>query len=363
MPEVNVKGVTKRFDGKPVVQDVSFTVKDGEVFSLLGPSGCGKTTTLRLIAGLEYPDGGEIWIGDKLVSSVSSRVFVAPEKRKIGMVFQSYAVWPHMTVFGNVGYALTASRTPKKVVKEKVENILALVGLEGLEDRPATQLSGGQQQRVALARALVFEPELLLLDEPLSNLDAALREHMRIELRLLQRRLGFTAIYVTHDQAEALVLSDIIAVMNQGRIEQLGSPRTIWEQPSTRFVVDFVGKVNHVLGKVVDLSPERAVVRIPKANNLMLACKPNESTRLNEDVLLYVRPHSITLTKDEPRDKENVWQCVVKVNAYLGDHLDCDFLAGEQELRASAPPSERVRPGNMIYARFDPESIMVWRPN
>jgi iron(III) transport system ATP-binding protein len=362
MPEVKVKNITKKFDRTVAVDNLSFTVKDGELISILGPSGCGKSTTLRMIAGLEQPDSGEIWIGDRLVNSVEAGVFVPPEKRKIGMVFQSYAVWPHMTVFGNVAYPLMIAGVSKNERAPRVEAVLELVGLKGFGNRLSTMLSGGQQQRVALARALVIEPEILLLDEPLSNLDAILREHMRIELRSLQQRLKVTAVYVTHDQAEALTLSDVIAVMNQGRIVQYDHPKAVWERPQNKFVTDFMGKVNYLEGEVIEVTPENCLVKVSKANDLTVPCKPNEYTKLNKKVMLCVRPQAIQLFATQPDMSENSWPCTVKISAYLGDHLDYEVLCGEQELKTSAPSSIKVSPGGSIFARFDPDSIIVWEP-
>jgi iron(III) transport system ATP-binding protein len=241
---LTLTNVVKRFGHLTAVDHLNLDVQEGEFLTLLGPSGCGKSTTLRLIAGLERPNEGTIKLGDRIMSSGESRVFTPPEKRGMGMVFQSYAVWPHMTVAQNVGFPLKLRRVPRAEQQERVSNALRMVGLEGLESRGATQLSGGQQQRVALARALVHNPSVLLLDEPLSNLDAKLREQMRLELRLLQRRLQITTIFVTHDQAEAMVLSDRIIVMNHGHVEQIGGPDEIYERPNTRFVMDFVGRVN-----------------------------------------------------------------------------------------------------------------------
>ena len=230
-------------------------VRRGEVFTLLGPSGCGKTTTLRLVAGLERPDAGEITLRGRIVASVPRRVFLAPNLRNLGMVFQSYAIWPHMTVFENIAYPLTLRGVKRGVIRDKVERVLGLVGLEGLEARAATLLSGGQMQRLALCRALVYEPDLLLLDEPFSNLDAKLREQMRIELKLLQRRLGITVLFVTHDQIEALSLSDRIAVMQRGRVEQVGPPRSLYEHPASAFVRDFLGQTVILPGRVAKLVP------------------------------------------------------------------------------------------------------------
>ena len=231
------------------VDDVSFTIEQGEFFTLLGPSGCGKTTTLRCVAGLERPQSGKIHLRGRAVFDASNRVFVVPNQRNIGMVFQSYAIWPHLTVFNNVAFPLKAAgQYNLKSMRDKVARSLDLVGLAGFEERPATQLSGGQQQRVALARALVKEPDLLLLDEPLSNLDTKLRERMRAELKRLQRELGITTLYVTHDQMEGILLSDRIAVMNGGRILQLGKPDEVYERPDSQFVADFMGSTNLLRG-------------------------------------------------------------------------------------------------------------------
>jgi ABC-type Fe3+/spermidine/putrescine transport system ATPase subunit len=233
---LRLAGVSKLFGLAPAVDRVSLEIQRGEIFTLLGPSGCGKTTTLRLVAGLERPDAGEIVLRGRVVASAARRLFVAPHKRNLGMVFQSYAIWPHMTVFENVAYPLRLRGTTGAVVRDKVVRVLDLVGLSGLEERSATLLSGGQMQRLALCRSLVYEPDLLLLDEPFSNLDAKLREQMRVELKLLQRRLGVTVLFVTHDQIEALSLSDRIAVMQRGRVEQVGTPRDLYERPGSPFV-------------------------------------------------------------------------------------------------------------------------------
>src|SRR5688572_31968536 len=233
-------------------QDVSFTIDEGRLFTLLGPSGCGKTTTLRSIAGLERPRAGEISVNGRVVYSSSKNIFVAPNRRGFGMVFQSYAIWPHMTVFQNAAFPLEVGdrKYTTTQVRDNVMRVLTAVQLDHLAEREATKLSGGQQQRLALARALVMEPALLLLDEPLSNLDAKLREKMRFELKRLQRELRITTIYVTHDQAEALALSHEIAVMHEGRIQQIGTPREIYERPASKFVADFVGNTNFIEGTV-----------------------------------------------------------------------------------------------------------------
>src|SRR6186997_1485860 len=271
-------------------QDVTFTVEEGRLFTLLGPSGCGKTTTLRSIAGLERPRAGEISVNGRVVFSSGKRVFVAPNRRGFGMVFQSYAIWPHMTVFENAAFPLEVGdrKYSRKQIRENVTRVLTAVQLDHLADREATKLSGGQQQRLALARALVMEPALLLLDEPLSNLDAKLRERMRFELKRLQRELGITTVYVTHDQSEALALSHEIAVMSEGRIQQIASPREIYERPVNSFVADFVGSTNFLDGSV--LGPDGAEgqyrVRTPIGDVSVLG---TEAFKPNDKVLVSVR--------------------------------------------------------------------------
>ena len=250
MASVTLKHITKAFGKNVVVQDVDQVIRGGEFVTLLGPSGCGKTTILRMIAGFERPTEGEIWFDDRLISG--GKTFVPPEKRGIGMVFQNYAVWPHMTVFENTAYPLTIRKCPKEELKERVERALSLMNLTEYADRLPSQLSGGQQQRVALARALVAEPELLLLDEPLSNLDAKLRESMRFEIKRLQEKLGITVVYVTHDQTEAMAMSDRIFVINRGEVQQTGTPEEIYNHPANPFVADFLGKVDFFRGEVKD---------------------------------------------------------------------------------------------------------------
>jgi len=235
---VRLERVAKRFGGIAALEEVTLTVPPGSLVTLLGPSGCGKTTTLRIVAGLEQPTSGRIWIGEREVTGLP------PSGRNVTMMFQSYALFPHLSVFENVAYGLRVSRRPAAEIRRRVEGALALVGLPGFEGRQPGQLSGGQQQRVALARAIVMEPEVILFDEPLSNLDAKLRKRVRGELRHLQRRLGITSLYVTHDQAEALAMSDTVVVMNQGRVEQVGTPVELYRRPATRFVADFVGEAN-----------------------------------------------------------------------------------------------------------------------
>jgi iron(III) transport system ATP-binding protein len=335
-------------------QDVSFDVPAGKLFTLLGPSGCGKTTTLRSIAGLERPAAGEIRVAGEVMSAKG--VFVAPNRRGLGMVFQSYAIWPHMTVFENAAFPL---RVSKRFSKEKVTRVLRTVALEDLADREATKLSGGQQQRLALARAIVMEPRLLLLDEPLSNLDAKLRERMRFELKRLQRELGITTVYVTHDQSEALALSHAIAVMNAGRIEQTGSPRDIYERPRNRFVADFVGSTNLLEARV--LGREGDFYRVSSQIGGMKV-HASEPLAVDEIVTVSLRPEDIELS-ESPRDGANSWEGTVYQKVFLGESVDFQVAIGEHHVQSRAHPSLRTRIEEKIYLRADPEKCVALKRN
>lgn len=295
------------------LQGIELEVLEGEFCVLLGPSGCGKTTTLRCVAGLERPDAGEIEIGGTLVTSVEQRIYVPTEKRDLGMVFQSYAIWPHMTVFQNVAFPLTQGyrRIPRNRVAEKVRHALKLVQLEGLSDRPATDLSGGQQQRVAMARAMVTEPKILLMDEPLSNLDARLREQMRVELKKITRSIGVTALYVTHDQAEALSLGDKVCVMNEGEILQVGAPQEVYTHPKTLFVAKFVGEMNLIKATVTD----REEILSPLGK---LRCRVPADFSSGKEVTLAIRPEHLRLRPLGQEPVEGVKGTIVTKN-YLGD--------------------------------------------
>jgi iron(III) transport system ATP-binding protein len=340
-------------------QDVGFTVPEGQLFTLLGPSGCGKTTTLRSIAGLERPRLGEIAVKDRVVYSSSKKVFVPPNRRGFGMVFQSYAIWPHMTVFQNAAFPLEVGdkKYSRQQVREKVMRVLAATQLEKFADRDATKLSGGQQQRLALARALVMEPQLLLLDEPLSNLDAKLREKMRFELKRLQRDLGITTIYVTHDQSEALALSHEIAVMSEGRIQQIGSPREIYERPINSFVADFVGSTNFLDGSVLgpDGSEGRYRVRTEIGDLTVLATEP---LRPEDKVLLSVRPEDVELQEARP-DGQNVREARVDQKVFLGECVDFQVKLGERTLLSRRHPSLRTPIGHSIFVNLDPDKCIA----
>jgi iron(III) transport system ATP-binding protein len=345
-------------------QDVSFTVAEGRLFTLLGPSGCGKTTTLRSIAGLERPRAGEISVSGRVVYSSSRGVFVAPNRRGFGMVFQSYAIWPHMSVFENAAFPLQVGRRrSRKEIRDSVMRVLTAVQLEDLAEREATKLSGGQQQRLALARALVMEPALLLLDEPLSNLDAKLREKMRFELKRLQRELKITTVYVTHDQAEALALSHEIAVMNEGRIRQIGTPRDIYERPASQFVADFVGTTNFVDGLVVTASgptptPEpswRCIVRTEIGNVEVWSA---QELQPEDRVALSVRPEDVELTESKPPGN-NVWEGRVAQKVFLGEAVDFQVEIGPRALFSRRHPTLRTKVGEPIFVQLNPEKCIV----
>ncbi|MEP7206495.1 MAG: ABC transporter ATP-binding protein [Casimicrobiaceae bacterium] len=339
-------------------QNVAFDVPEGKLFTLLGPSGCGKTTTLRSIAGLERPKSGEITVSGEPVYSSTKGVFIAPNRRNFGMVFQSYAIWPHMTVFQNAAFPLEVGkkRYSRKDVQTKVMKVLTAVDLDKFAEREATKLSGGQQQRLALARALVMEPKLLLLDEPLSNLDAKLRERMRFELKRLQRELKLTTIYVTHDQSEALALSHEIAVMSEGRIVQIGSPRDIYERPRNKFVADFVGLTNFIDGSIA--GPGESAGRYRAATEIGdLTVTSAENLPNGTEVVLSVRPEDVEL-KDEPvQDRDpayNYSQGRVDQKVFLGEYVDFQVKVGERLLLARAHPSLRTPIGGQVYIRINP---------
>jgi iron(III) transport system ATP-binding protein len=339
-------------------QDVSFTVAEGHLFTLLGPSGCGKTTTLRSIAGLERPRQGSITVNDRVVYSSSTGVFVAPNQRGFGMVFQSYAIWPHMNVFQNVAFPLEVGsrRCTRQEIRDSVMQVLTAVQLDQLADRNATTLSGGQQQRLALARALVMKPALLLLDEPLSNLDAKLREKMRFELKRLQRELKITTVYVTHDQGEALALSHEIAVMHEGRIQQIGSPRDIYERPATQFVADFVGSSNFIDGTVTGPAPDGSVIVRTEIGDVTV--RALQTLAADERVAVSVRPEDVDLTEDRPAGA-NVWEGRVDQKVFLGEAVDFQVKVGTRTLLSRRHPTLRTKIGDAIFVQLDPEKCVV----
>lgn len=340
-------------------QDVTFEIGEGEFFTLLGPSGCGKTTTLRSIAGLERPKSGEIHVDKAVIFSGARSIFVAPNRRGFGMVFQSYAIWPHMNVFSNTAFPLQVNRErrlSRAQIQEKVMRVLKAVQLDHLHDRQATQLSGGQQQRLALARALVMEPKLLLLDEPLSNLDAKLREAMRFELKRLQRELRITTVYVTHDQSEALAMSHQIAVMSQGRIQQLGTPREIYEKPQNKFVADFVGATNFIDGTVVSQAGSMCVVDTDVGQ---LHARSVDAFRPGDAVSLSVRPEDLQLSEERPERGGNVLEGMIDQKIFLGESVDVRVKIGERLLLSRAHPSMRTPIGRPVWVSVDPQQIVA----
>ena len=356
---VNIRSLEKYFgedrDRVHVLKGVSLEVPEGSLYTFLGPSGCGKTTTLRCVAGLERPDGGEISISDKTVFSSEKRAYVPPNHRPIGMVFQSYAIWPHMTVFENVAYPLTIQRQPKATIKQKVLDVLKVVGLQGLGDRPAPKLSGGQQQRVAFARALVNEPKVMLLDEPLSNLDAKLREQMRFEIKALQRRVNITTIYVTHDQAEALAISDQIAVMHAGKLIEVGTPHQLYSRPKRRFTATFLGLTNLIEGRVLELGGNSDPGRMETKNG-SLSFVPATRMEKGQAVVISIRPEHIEVHKQKPQEADNVVEGTIKDAVFMGDAFHCHVAVQDQLLRVHTHPFQPMTPGEKVYLHLDPQS-------
>ncbi len=347
------------------VNDVSFEVKEGELFTLLGPSGCGKTTTLRSIAGLEKPDSGTIKVGDRVMFSAGGNgggrtINMPANQRGLGMVFQSYAIWPHMTVFDNVAFPLQvrkrSERLSKKEIRERVERVLETMELSPQIDRQATKLSGGQQQRLALARALVIQPPLLLLDEPLSNLDAKLRESLRYELKRLQRELGITSIYVTHDQVEALALSTHIAVMQSGAVVQLGKPREVYTDPTNKFVAEFIGTSNFIPATIGERSGTRYVV---ETTNGTLHIDAAHELPVGHDVVVSIRPEAVELSTQSRPGVPNEWNGTVVTRAFLGDAVDHVVAVGKQEIRVRTNPDISIEPGSQVYLQLDPSKISL----
>jgi iron(III) transport system ATP-binding protein len=341
---ITVADLAKDFIGEEglvrAVDGISFEVPTGKLMTLLGPSGCGKTTTLRCLAGLERPNHGEIVIGDRTVVSTTRAIFIPVHKRKIGMVFQSYAIWPHMTVMENVCYPLGEMRFNSQEKLERGKAALALVGLDGLENRPSPNLSGGQQQRVALARALVGEPEVLLLDEPLSNLDAKLREAMRSELRALQQRLGITTVYVTHDQTEALSMSDFVCVMSHGKIIEQGTPRELYEMPKTRFAAEFLGMTNFLTS-------------CPHGCKIVAAGDPRQERFLS------IRPEDIDVRRSGGRGQDSSWRGEVTRALFMGSHTHCDIRVADQLLKATVHHSLPLTVGDEVFVTWNPRLCSV----
>jgi iron(III) transport system ATP-binding protein len=350
LASVELRGLTKRYGSHAAVDDVSLTIEHGSLVCLLGPSGCGKTTTLRLIAGFVEPSAGEIRVGERIVSSAARTL--PPEQRNMSMIFQSYALWPHMTVGENVAYGLKLRKNDRGTIARKLKSILTTTHLEHLADRYPGELSGGQQQRVALARALVVEPETLLLDEPLSNLDANLREEMRFEVRRLHDEYRYTTVYVTHDQSEAMTTADVIAVMNAGKVEQAGSPEDIYERPRSEFVARFIGGSNVMKGKVADDG------RVECAG-AMLRCNGRKRAS-GSDVAVSIRPHLIRIWVSPPEQMENIVQGTVTRQVFLGSSRDYMVAAADDtQLRVVASTAENVPQGAPVWLYMPPDGCRL----
>ena len=367
MSFLRIENLYKTFNRIVAVNRINLDINQGEFFTLLGSSGCGKTTTLRLVGGLEKPDGGEIHLGDRCLVSDRHKLFVKPEKRDMGMVFQSYALWPHMTVFENVSYPLKLRGIKGAKVEKTVAEILGLVGLAGLEERPAPALSGGQQQRVALARALVFSPHVLLLDEPLSNLDAQLREEMRRELKSLQQRLHITVLFVTHDQIEALSLSERIAIMNAGQLEQVGNPEEVYYHPTTPFVRDFLGKTFLLPGKVLGISDRQVDVEIPQFSAAPIAIRRSNLSPsadglpgVGQSVMVAIRPEQVELWGEAPEGKANMVPAHLQAAQFLGDRYEYTVALGSETRVLVSPASQRLKAGDKVYLELKSEGISLW---
>jgi iron(III) transport system ATP-binding protein len=359
---VEVQGLVKWFGNDPAVNGISFSIPRGKFLTLLGPSGCGKTTTLMSIAGLYRIDAGTIRVGGVTYTSKAEGIFLPPEKRDMGMVFQSYAIWPHMTVVENVAYPLEIRKIASNEIRDRVAAVLQLVGLTETAGKLATQLSGGQQQRTALARAIVSHPRLLLFDEPLSNLDLKLREQMRVELKRIQHEVGITSIYVTHDHAEALIMSDEIIVMSKGCIEQKGSPHEIYIRPVNAYVSNFIGVANLLKGRVVEVTaPGRGEVELMEgATPVRLPCVLGEQIKVGQHAVVSVRPESVKVSHDgsgAARIEGEVLQVI-----FLGNWVDCRVRWGTYEWKVLAHPRSGLRKGEKVYLRLDPERTLVVQP-
>jgi iron(III) transport system ATP-binding protein len=364
---LRIQNLYKTFDRVVAVNRINLQIAEGEFFTLLGSSGCGKTTTLRMVGGLEKPDGGDIYLGDRCLVSFEKNIFIKPEKRDMGMVFQSYALWPHMTVFENVVYPLKLRGIKGREAEKKVSEVLDLVGLGGLEDRPSPALSGGQQQRVALARALVFSPKVLLLDEPLSNLDAQLREEMRRELKALQQRVKVTVIFVTHDQIEALSLSDRIAIMKLGELEQVGSPENVYYHPATPFVRDFLGKTFLLTGKVTAVSDNIVHVQVEgvgrsalKLERNCVVSSANGFPMVGQAAMVAIRPEKIVVSDSARDNQDNIVEGALQSSHFLGDRYEYTVTLGSETRVIVSPEARQLKPGGKVFLELKPEGITLW---
>jgi iron(III) transport system ATP-binding protein len=364
---ITIRNLTKQFkrrSGASVVvpvDNVSLDVHEGEFLVLLGPSGCGKTTLLRCIAGLERPDGGAISIDGSTVYSSSDKVFASPSERSLSMIFQSYALWPHMTIFENIAYPLRSRKAPKEGVRQRVMDALDMVGLANLERQYPGQISGGQQQRVALARAVVCDVKVVLFDEPLSNVDAKVREQLRLELVELQRRLGFTGIYVTHDQTEAMDIAHRIAVLNNGRIEQLGTPREVYAEPSSRYVAEFIGSANFVSAKVLAVDGEKLTVT-SELGAAVAGVGSTSGIAVGSEVTIMFRPQAVELVAGTA-SADNRWPGTIHTAKFLGAHWQYYVTVGEQLIQVWSPNRAPFAEGDEVVVVTNPKNVVALPSN
>ena len=367
---VSLRSLWKIYPGSanPAVKDLSLDVYDGEILTLLGPSGCGKTTTLRMVAGLETPDAGDIFFGDQVVVMSSRRISLAPNKRNVGMVFQSYAIWPHMTVAENVAFPLKARRLPRAQVKDRVVRALDLVGLSGFEDRPGPLLSGGQQQRVAFARALVTEPRVLLLDEPFSNLDAKLREQMRLSVKLLQKRLNIAMLFVTHDQIEALSLSNRIALMNFGVVQQQGDPRLLYEEPVNEFVRDFVGRTLLFKGRVqTGNASGMLAIELAGARDCVVfgRCYNPDGMKAGESAFIGVRPEDVEIQPAlDGEPPPGALGGRAQTALFVGERIEYQVeVDGQSVIMIYGERHKPIDEGSRVWLKLRPDGHSAWTSN
>jgi ABC-type Fe3+/spermidine/putrescine transport system ATPase subunit len=361
---LRLEGISKRFGRVKAVDRLCLSIGKGELFTLVGPSGCGKTTALRIIAGLEQPDEGRIICRGATFASVADRLFVPPEKRGIGMVFQSLALWPHRTVYQNVAYPLEIRGVAPREVAARVTRMLHMVGMAGFNTRPVPTLSGGEQQRVALARALVCEPDLLLLDEPFASLDPALRRRMNVEIRGLIRRLGLSSIFVTHDQQDAFA-SDRLAVMNAGRLEQTGTPADAYDRPLTRFVRDFLGRTLTIRGRVIAVEDDNLSIELPRAGRILISrdAKGANLAALGHDINVSIRPEALSYD-ESPSDGLNGANGIVGIIetvTFAGDRLEALLRIGNERVTIHLPRARNARAGQTLSLRLPTGQVTLWR--
>lgn len=357
-PHIEVEGLELYYGSVPAVRGINFNVMPGEQLTLLGPSGCGKTSTLRAVAGLEQPTAGEIRIDGMPMFSSARKINIPAEKRGLSMVFQSYAIWPHMTVFDNVAYGLRVRKAGAAEITEKVDRALDMVKMREFSGRRASQLSGGQQQRVALARAFVFQPSVLLFDEPLSNLDAKLRADMRIELRDLQHRLGITSLYVTHDLEEALAMSDRIVVMRDGLVEQTGTPDEIYSLPHSAFVADFIGSANLIRGRHrADLAVDDLIALETSDGHVIYGMTYGRP--VGSELVVSVRTVHLRISLERPATTRNVWPARVEKTVFQGDFSQVHIGWGDQRLVARCAAMEPIAAGRHVYMTVEPRRVVL----